>query len=147
MTERLNWTELMSFFKNAKQSQTYRKVSAQITYFFLESSEDTLTCCSVTPESVQFSRSLMSDSATPWTAARQASPEYLTPECFSAFPANKDFLLFSHNTAITTWHCSSSLTTCPHNSFIVKGWVLICTASGCGLHGPLQSGAVPPQLS
>ena len=111
----------MSFFKNAKQSQTYRKVSAQITYFFLESSDNTLTWCSVTPESVQFSRSLVSDSATPWTAACQASPEYLTPERFSIFPANKDFLLFSHNTAITTWHCGSSLTTCPHDSFVVKG--------------------------
>ena len=111
----------MSFLKNAKQSQTCRKVSAQITYFFLESSEDTLTWCSVTPESVQFSHSVVSDSATPWIAARQASPEYHTPECFSVFPANKDFLLFSHNTAIATWHCCSSLPTCPHDSFVVKG--------------------------
>ena len=129
----------MSFLKNAKTSQTYRKVSEQITYFFLELSEDTVTWCSVTPESVQFSRSVVSDSATPWTAAHQASPEYLTPECISCFrifPANKDFLLFSHN--IARWHRCSSLIACPHDSFDVKGcssdlhciwlWALWCPA-------------------
>ena len=64
----LNWTNLGFAENSGKHLHTaeYMELSRHSTNFYLDNK-------SLSPISVQFSPSVMSDSAIPWTAARQAS--------------------------------------------------------------------------